>query len=103
MSRHPERAAGVREGAAALQLTAALLVGPLALPQLVPLCTTLFRRGFESCAAFGMLLLLMVWSVLVGVALVLGAERNAFLDLPADPPRALPSGLPGPRTSPRWV
>jgi len=51
-----------------------------ALLQLFPLYTTLFGRGFETYAAFGVLLLLMLWAFLVGIVLVLGAELNAFLD-----------------------
>ena len=57
-----------------------------ALLLLFPLYTTLFGRGFEAYAAFGMLLLLMLWAYLVGLVLVLGAELNAFLDLPVDGP-----------------
>ena len=48
--------------------------------QVFPLYTTLFGRGFEAYAIFGMLLLLMFWTYLLGVVLVLGAELNAFLD-----------------------
>jgi membrane protein len=51
--------------------------------QVFPLYTTLFGRGFEAYATFGMLLLLMFWTYLVGVVLVLGAELNAFLDSPS--------------------
>jgi membrane protein len=51
--------------------------------QLFPLYTTLFRRGFEAYAIFGMLLLLMFWMYLLGLVLVLGAELNAFLDSPS--------------------
>lgn len=48
--------------------------------QVFPLYTTLFARGFEAYAIFGMLLLLMFWTYLLGLVLVLGAELNAFLD-----------------------
>ena len=97
MPREPGRAAGVREGAAAPQLAAALLIRLLALPHLFPLCTTLFRRGFESYAAFGTfgMLLLMDWAFLVGVVLVLGAERVPRLARRS--PRAAPSAPPNER------
>ncbi len=52
--------------------------------QVFPLYTTLFGRGFEAYAIFGMLLLLMFWTFLLSVVLVLGAELNAFLDSPSD-------------------
>ena len=55
-----------------------------ALLQVFPLYTTLFGRGYEAYAAFGILLLLMFWAFLVGIVLVLGAELNAFLDAPVD-------------------
>jgi membrane protein len=51
--------------------------------QVFPLYTTLFGRGFEAYAVFGMLLLLMFWMYLLGLVLVLGAELNAFLDSPS--------------------
>ncbi len=49
--------------------------------QLFPLYTNLFGKGFETYAVFGMFLLLMFWTFLLGIVLVLGAELNAFLEL----------------------
>ena len=48
--------------------------------QLFPLYTTLLGQGFATYAAFGMFLLLMFWTYLLGIVLVLGAELNAFLE-----------------------
>ncbi|MGI9149593.1 MAG: YihY/virulence factor BrkB family protein [Chloroflexota bacterium] len=48
--------------------------------QLFPLYTTFFGAGFATYAAFGMFLLLMFWTFLLGLVLVLGVELNAFLD-----------------------
>jgi membrane protein len=53
-----------------------------ALLQVFPLYTGLVGRSFEAYAVFGMLLLLMVWTHLLALVLVLGAELNAFLDSP---------------------
>ncbi|MDQ6671834.1 MAG: YihY/virulence factor BrkB family protein [Chloroflexota bacterium] len=47
--------------------------------QVFPLYTRLFGEGFATFAAFGMFLLLMFWTYLLGIVLVLGAELNAFL------------------------
>ncbi len=48
--------------------------------QLFPLYTTIFGAGFAAFAAFGVFLLLMFWTFLLGIVLVLGVELNAFLD-----------------------
>jgi membrane protein len=50
--------------------------------QVFPLYLTIFGQGFEVYAAFGIFLLLMFWLYLLGLALVLGAELNAFLEEP---------------------
>lgn len=59
-------------------LTAALLF--FVILQAFPLYTLVFGKGFETYAVFGMLLLLMFWTFLLGIVLVLGAELNAFLE-----------------------
>jgi membrane protein len=50
--------------------------------QLFPLYLTIFGRGFQTYAAFGVFLLLMFWLYLLGLVLVVGAELNAFLEEP---------------------
>ena len=50
--------------------------------QVFPLYLTIFGRGFQAYAAFGVFLLLMFWVYLLGIVLVLGAELNAFLEEP---------------------
>jgi len=59
--------------------------------QLFPLYTHLFGKGFETYAVFGMFLLLMFWTFLLGIVLVLGAELNAFLEM-NQRPSAAPDG-----------
>jgi uncharacterized BrkB/YihY/UPF0761 family membrane protein len=63
-------------------LPGALLAAALffVLLQVFPLYTTLFGQGFATYAAFGVFLLLMFWTYLLGIVLVLGAELNAFLE-----------------------
>lgn len=53
--------------------------------QVFPLYTTFFGQGFATYAAFGMFLLLMFWTFLLGLVLVLGVELNAFLESAAEP------------------
>ncbi len=50
--------------------------------EVFPLYTRLFGPGFATYAAFGMFLLLMFWTFLLGLVLVLGVELNAFLETP---------------------
>jgi membrane protein len=58
--------------------TAAVLF--LLIVRLFPLYLELFGHGFEIYAAFGAFLLLMLWTYLLGIVLILGAELNAFVD-----------------------
>lgn len=51
--------------------------------QLFPVYLNLFGQNFQTYAVFGMFLLLMFWCYLLGIILVLGAELNAFLEMPA--------------------
>jgi len=50
--------------------------------QVFPLYVTVFGRGFQAYAAFGVFLLLMFWLFLLGMVLVVGAELNAFIEEP---------------------
>lgn len=50
--------------------------------QLFPLYLTFFGERFESYAVLGVVLLLMIWSYFLGIALVIGAELNAYLEMP---------------------
>jgi membrane protein len=47
---------------------------------LFPLYLSLFGKGFEAYAAFGVFLVLMLWLYLLGLVLVVGVELNAFLE-----------------------
>jgi YihY family inner membrane protein len=60
--------------------------------QVFPLYTAIFGRGFVAYAAFGVFLLLMFWTYLLGLVLVLGAELNAFLEVPHGRPQQPVSG-----------
>jgi membrane protein len=48
--------------------------------QVFPLYMAFFGKGFQTYAMFGIVLLMMFWSYLLGMVLVLGAELNAFLE-----------------------
>ena len=50
--------------------------------QIFPLYMSFFGKGFQTYAIFGIVLLMMFWSYLLGLVLVLGAELNAFLEGP---------------------
>ncbi|MCA1644505.1 MAG: YihY/virulence factor BrkB family protein [Chloroflexi bacterium] len=50
--------------------------------QVFPLYMSVFGKGFQAYAAFGVFLLLMFWLYLLGLVLVIGAEFNAFLEEP---------------------
>ncbi len=61
-------------------LLAAGLFG--AVLRIFPLYVTLFGGGFSVYAAFGTVLVFMLWLYIVGVVIVGGAELNAFLQEP---------------------
>lgn len=65
-------------------LPGSLLAGALffLLLQLFPLYLAFFGQSFQAYALFGVFLLMMFWSYLLGIVLVLGAELNAFLEAP---------------------
>lgn len=72
--------------------------------QLFPVYLTFFGQSFQTYAVFGMFLLLMFWCYLLGIILVLGAELNAFLELPAladQPAPAGPLGAPASAPGPK--
>ena len=73
-----------------------------------PVYVALFGEGFTLYAAFGSILLFMLWLYVVGVVLIGGAVLNAFLENPhgsvatsAFAARALTGGLDIPDYSPR--
>lgn len=71
--------------------------------QLFPIYLSFFGQSFQTYAVFGMFLLLMFWCYLLGIILVLGAELNAFLEMPAlaeQPAGAGPLGAPSPPQPP---
>jgi membrane protein len=59
--------------------------------QVFPLYMALFGSRFQTYAIFGILLLMMFWSYLLGFILVLGAELNAFLEGPELAAQPLPA------------
>jgi membrane protein len=65
----------------------------LFLSQLFPLYLTLFPPN-HAYALFGVFLVLTFWLYLLGLILVLGAELNAFLELPKTTPAPVPEVVP---------
>jgi membrane protein len=59
--------------------------------QVFPLYMAFFGKGFQTYAIFGIVLLMMFWSYLLGLVLVLGAELNAFLEGPELAVQPLPA------------
>jgi membrane protein len=75
----PNTRTSLRQALPGALVACALFVAVL---RIFPLYVALFGQGFSVFAAFGTVLLFMLWLYIVGVVLVGGAELNAFLHQP---------------------
>jgi len=75
----PNTPVSLRQALPGALLAAGLFVAVL---RIFPLYIALFGAGFSVYAAFGTVLVFMLWLYIVGVVVVGGAELNAFLQEP---------------------